>query len=62
MAKQEAIRRMISAGQTLLLAGIILGIFTFGSRKIVYAIGVVAFGEALWVAGWIMRGFTHPDE
>jgi hypothetical protein len=53
---------MIFAGQTLVLASIMLGILTFGSRKIVYAIGVVAFGEALWAASWIMRGFTHPDK
>jgi hypothetical protein len=50
---------VIFAGQTLVLAGIILGILAFGSQKIVYAIGVVAFGEVLWAAGWIMRGFTH---
>jgi hypothetical protein len=62
MAKRQAIRRMIFAGQTLVLASIMLGILTFGSRKIVYAIGVVAFGEALWAASWIMRGFTHPDK
>ena len=53
---------MIFAGQTIVLAGILFGILTFGSRKTVYAIGVVAFGEALWVVGWIMRGFSHPDE
>ena len=62
MTKQEAIRRMIFAGQTIVLAGILFGILTFGSRKTVYAIGVVAFGEALWAVGWIMRGFSHPDE
>jgi hypothetical protein len=59
VARQEAVRRVIFAGQTLVLAGIILGILAFGSQKIVYAIGVVAFGEVLWAAGWIMRGFTH---
>jgi hypothetical protein len=48
--------------KTLVLAGIIFGIFTFGSRKPVFAIGVVAFGEVLWAAGWIMRVFTHPDQ
>jgi hypothetical protein len=62
MAKQEVIRRMIFAGQTLVLSGIICGILTFGSHKIVYAISLVAFGEVLWVAGWIMRGFTHLDK
>jgi hypothetical protein len=61
MAKREAVRKMIVAGQTLVFAGIIFGILTFGSRKTEFAIGVVALGELLWVAGWVLRGFRHPD-
>ncbi len=53
---------MIFAGQAIVLAGILFGILTFGSRKTLYAIGAVAFGEALWALGWIMRGFSRPDE
>ena len=62
MAKQETARKMIVAGQMLVFGGIIFGILTFGSRKTEFAIGIVALGEVLWVAGQIMRGFTHPDK
>lgn len=51
---------MIIAGQALVLGGIILGILTFGTREIVFAIYVVGFGEVVWTIGWIMQGFNQP--
>jgi hypothetical protein len=55
-------RRMIIAGQALVLGGIILGILTFGTHEIVIAICVVSLGEVVWIIGWIMRGFNDPHQ
>jgi hypothetical protein len=62
MSTSEGIRRIVVAGRLIVLTGATLCALAYATPLPLAILGieVMAFGGAVWLAGWIIEGFTQP--
>lgn len=62
MAIIEGIRRIMIAGRLIVLTGATLCALAYATPLplAIPGIEVMVFGGAVWLAGWIIEGFTQP--
>jgi hypothetical protein len=62
VAISEGIRRIVVAGRLIILIGATLCALAYATPLPLAILGmeVMVFGGVVWLAGWIIEGFTQP--